>query len=75
MAGKTTVTNWSNARPKLDVVCVVDLHQSQVSTLPSSSALPSSLFFYIVYYFFTFIQLRLFVVSNLEPELFVYLLT
>ncbi len=24
------MTNWSNARPKLDVACVVDLHQSQV---------------------------------------------
>ena len=27
IAGKTTITNW--CRPKLDVVCVVDLHQSQ----------------------------------------------
>ena len=26
-AGKTTITNW--CRPKLDVVCVVDLHRSQ----------------------------------------------
>ncbi len=35
--GKTTVTNWSNARPKLDVACVVDLHQSQV---PGAYTLP-----------------------------------
>jgi len=26
-SGKTTITNWS--RPKLDVVCVIDLHRSQ----------------------------------------------
>ena len=25
-AGKTTITNWT--RPKLDVVCVIDLHRS-----------------------------------------------
>ena len=28
IAGKTTITNW--CRPKLDVVCVVDLHRSQL---------------------------------------------
>ena len=27
MLGKTTITNWT--RPKLDVACVIDLHQSQ----------------------------------------------
>ena len=27
LAGKTTITNW--CRPKLDVVCLVDLHRSQ----------------------------------------------
>jgi hypothetical protein len=35
LQGKTTVTNWSNARPKLDVACVVDLHQSQVQDILS----------------------------------------
>jgi len=28
-SGKTTVTNWAGTRPRLDVACVIDLHQSQ----------------------------------------------
>lgn len=28
MSGKTTITNWT--RPKLDIACVIDLHQSHL---------------------------------------------